>query len=128
MQQLPNANVPGVHTSRPASNQTIGTCVRADAGNRTTFSAVSDAFGCIMKVNVRFFARAKDIVGAETVTVELEPNATIADLRSVLAEKYDSMKPMAHSLLFAIGTDYVQNDAVVQPDDEVVCFPPVSGG
>jgi molybdopterin synthase sulfur carrier subunit len=81
-----------------------------------------------MNVQVRFFAGAKEIVGAEQVTVELNNPSTIGDLRAKLAELYKKLHPMASSLLFAIRTDYVTNSVVIEPDSEVVCFPPVSGG
>lgn len=86
-----------------------------------------------MKVQVRFFAKAKDIVGSEQATVELlsdgpGQSATIADLRTALVDEYAELKPMAASLLFAVGTDYVVDSVVLQPECQVVCFPPVSGG
>lgn len=81
-----------------------------------------------MNVQVRFFAKAKDIVGADQATVELSGTPTIGNLRSTLGEQYHELQTMAASLLFAVGTDYVTDSAVLNSDSDVVCFPPVSGG
>ena len=38
-----------------------------------------------MTTRVRLFARARDLAGAEALSVELPPGATVADLRRKLA-------------------------------------------
>jgi len=81
-----------------------------------------------MNVRIRFFAGAKEIAGAEQLTIEMQSPSTIGDLRVKLTELREEFQQVASSLLFAIGTDYVTNSFVIEPDCEVVCFPPVSGG
>lgn len=81
-------------------------------------------------VTIRLFAAAKERAGAETVTVSLPAPARIGELRTALAETIPALRPLAAHLLFAVGTEYASDDAIVPDSDsgEVVAFPPVSGG
>lgn len=81
-----------------------------------------------MNVTVKLFARAKDLAGAETVEVELPVNATIGDLRTQLRERFPNLATLAPALLFAQGTDYADDGTPIDPQAELACFPPVSGG
>ncbi|MGH7127922.1 MAG: MoaD/ThiS family protein [Planctomycetaceae bacterium] len=81
-----------------------------------------------MTLTVRLFARARDIAGAESVALELPDSATVADLRAALVERYPPMRPLADSLLIAVGTDYAAESKRLAPADQIACFPPVSGG
>lgn len=81
-----------------------------------------------MKVTVKLFARARDLAGAETIDVQLPVGATIADLRLQLREQYPSLAGLIPSLLFACGTDYIDDSATIAADSDLACFPPVSGG
>jgi len=81
-----------------------------------------------MNVNVKLFARARDVAGADCVTVELPEPARVGDLRAALCERYPDLRPLARSLLISLGIDYAKDDAPIRPGDELACFPPVSGG
>lgn len=81
-----------------------------------------------MSVTVRLFARARDVVGAESVRVSVPIGARVADLRVALGEVCPSLHPLVPHLLFAIGTDYASDETLVPRDGELVAFPPVSGG
>lgn len=81
-----------------------------------------------MKLNVKLFARAKDIAGSATVEVELDDSATVAALRERLVTQFPGLKPMAASLLIAVGNDYADDSMVLSESADVACFPPVSGG
>ena len=79
-------------------------------------------------MNVRLFARAKDLAGAEFVTLQLGPPATIGTVRSALLEHCPALKPIAGSLMAAVNADYASDDRVISNDCEIAFFPPVSGG
>ncbi len=81
-----------------------------------------------MKISVRVFARARDIIGADTVPVELPDSSTVADLRTALAEQHPGLQPLAPNLHVAIGNDYATDDHPLTSSDDVAVFPPVSGG
>jgi sulfur-carrier protein len=81
-----------------------------------------------MRVEVRLFARARDAAGAERVTVELPAQARVSNLRSALAASFPNLAPLAPSLLVAVGTNYADDDLLLDSRSEIACFPPVSGG
>ncbi len=81
-----------------------------------------------MKVDIRLFARARDLAGSPSVTVDLPDRANVADLKLALGEKSPALRAMLPQLLVAIGTDYASDDTQIQEGAEVACFPPVSGG
>ena len=89
---------------------------------------MTDSTTGLRDVTVRLFAAAKDRAGAETVTVCVPAAATIGDVRAALAETVPGVRPLVSHLLFAVGTDYAPDTAVVPNSGEVVAFPPVSGG
>jgi len=81
-----------------------------------------------MQLDVRLFARARDLAGAEMVAVELPDGATVGDLKTALASQYPVLDPIVAHLHVAIGTDYADDAAVLDASNQVTCFPPVSGG
>lgn len=81
-----------------------------------------------MKIQVRLFARARDLAGANHVDVELPPGSTVADLRSALTEQEPRLASLAPALLVAVDNHYAADSAPLHAGAEVACFPPVSGG
>ena len=81
-----------------------------------------------MKLDVRLFAQARDLAGAEHVSVELPDSSTVADLRAAVAAQDPQLAPLTRNLLIAIGTDYASDESMLSPDADIACFPPVSGG
>ena len=81
-----------------------------------------------MTVQVLLFAGLRDLVGSETVTVELIPDATIADLRQMLAINYPELAALANRSQVAVNYEFAENDRIIQKTDELALIPPVSGG
>ncbi len=81
-----------------------------------------------MNVDVIFFALARELVGQEQLSVELENSATIKDLRVRLAEVAPSLSKVLPQLYMAVGENYVDDATPLIPGAQVACFPPVSGG
>lgn len=81
-----------------------------------------------MKVELVFFAMARDLAGGEKREVDIPPDATVDDLRTALGEAIPALAPLAPRLLFARGVEYLDASARLAENDTIVCFPPVSGG
>ena len=81
-----------------------------------------------MNVEVKLFARARDLVGAERVQLKLPPAARVIDMRGALAERFPALRPLVPTLLVALGTEYADDATAIDPAVEIACFPPVSGG
>lgn len=81
-----------------------------------------------VRVPVRLFARFREAAGRDRVEVEVPDGATVAEVWSALTAVHPALAPYRPHTLFAVGNEYVGADHPVQPGEEVVCFPPVSGG
>jgi molybdopterin converting factor subunit 1 len=81
-----------------------------------------------VRVNVRLFARLRDLVGTGELPREVEPGATVASVWDALAGDYPAIAPYAASISCAVNADYARMTATVNDGDEVAFLPPVSGG
>jgi molybdopterin converting factor subunit 1 len=81
-----------------------------------------------MTCRVRLFARAKDLAGADTVTVTLLPGATVADLRRQLAADRPSLADLLPRCAVAVGGEFAEDSLTLPLGAEVALLPPVSGG
>jgi MoaE-MoaD fusion protein len=82
-----------------------------------------------MRVRVRLFALLRERAGAETVEVELDEGATVADALARLAE-LDGLGEAIERLpvRMAVNRDYADAATRLSADDELALIPPVSGG
>jgi len=81
-----------------------------------------------VNVQVRLFAVARELAGADTVDVAVSESCTVAELRQALASQVPALAKLLPGVLFAIGSEYVADNAIVPDKAEVACIPPVSGG
>jgi molybdopterin synthase sulfur carrier subunit len=80
-----------------------------------------------MKVNIQLFGITRDIVGQNQHQLNLNEPANVADLLQQLKNEFPELNRLT-SLLIAINAEYADNQAVINPNDEVALIPPVSGG
>jgi molybdopterin converting factor subunit 1 len=81
-----------------------------------------------MKVHVRLFARAKDIVGADAVSLELPDGARVNDLRRRLTVDHPTLAALLERSAIAVENEFADDDVVLSPLAEIALLPPVSGG
>ncbi len=81
-----------------------------------------------MKLNVKLFAVAKQLVGTEQVVVELPSSATVGGLRAALCEQHPQLALVVSNSLFAVNSEFADDQTAIPCDAEVACIPPVSGG
>lgn len=78
-----------------------------------------------MRIRVKAYGIASDIAGR---SFELQVDGdTVGDVRKALFSAYPAMGNLA-SLLIAVNEAYAGDNVRVDPGDEVVLIPPVSGG
>lgn len=80
-----------------------------------------------MKVKLKAFGIAKDILKRSNLEIEMEDNALISDVKSKLIKQYPDFSKLK-SLRFAVNEDYQSDSFTLKNNDEVVIIPPVSGG
>ena len=77
-----------------------------------------------MSITIQFFASLREQTGQSQTSL---PYDSPLDVLSVWAKATNNMK-MPDNTLCAINMEYVKTDAMVNDDDEVAFFPPVTGG
>ena len=81
-----------------------------------------------MRVNVKLFARLRDIAGAGELECEVPAGSTVGDVWAILGQRFPSLSPFAASISCAVNAEYARMNAPVANGDEVAFLPPVSGG
>lgn len=83
-------------------------------------------------MRIRYFAWLRHRIGSAEETVELPPEVrSVVALKAWLAERHPAFKEALAAkgiVRCAVNQDYVPDDALLQPTDEVAFFPPVTGG
>jgi molybdopterin converting factor subunit 1 len=81
-----------------------------------------------VRVRVHLFARYREVAGQEQVDLELPEGGTVEAAWSAIVGRYPALAQYRPFTLFAVGHEYVEDDRVLKPGDELCLFPPVSGG
>ena len=79
-------------------------------------------------MNVRLFARLRDIAGASDLARELPRGATVDTVWNLLADEHPDMAAYRGAVSVAVNAEYARMDARIADGDEVAFLPPVSGG
>ena len=81
-----------------------------------------------MNIQVLFFGAARDAVDANQLELSLDAPATVASAFRKLVESFPALERFGRSLLFAVNQEYATPDTLLNENDELAIFPPVSGG
>ncbi|MFY0627187.1 MAG: MoaD/ThiS family protein [Reichenbachiella sp.] len=80
-----------------------------------------------MLIKVIAFGIARDILGGNEITMEIDSNKTVDSALKLIIHKYPEFGKLS-SLRMAVNESYVENDYSIKEGDELVLIPPVSGG
>ena len=80
-----------------------------------------------MKITVLLFGIIRDIIGENTLELDLEKAILIGQLKQDLLKKYNNLQQYSNFSI-AVNEEYVDLNYVLQPNDIVALIPPVSGG
>lgn len=81
-----------------------------------------------IQITVLCFAGLKEKIGAARVCLSLDAGSTCAQFKEQLITAYPKIQALSSHLLVARDGKYIDDSVVVQHEDELACFPPVSGG
>jgi len=81
-----------------------------------------------MKVRVKLFAAAKELVGRDTLEIEVPAGATIASVRAALIAAVPELDRIVSHSLWAVGAEYVSHNTPITEQSDLALIPPVSGG
>lgn len=81
-------------------------------------------------ITVRFFARLREELDTETLTIEAKPGLTAGDVLADLAGKGGCWRQLQgdQPVMIAINQAMAKPGSPVQAGDELAFFPPVTGG
>jgi len=86
----------------------------------------------MIAIKVTFFANFKEILDSASIEIELDNGAKIADLCAILAKNGDNWAEVFTSartkVKVACNQQMAEMSTVLQANDEVAFFPPVTGG
>jgi molybdopterin synthase sulfur carrier subunit len=77
-----------------------------------------------MAIKIRYFASLKDNLGRSEDQVCDTGALSVREVWQLV----NADKPLPDNVLSAVNMEYVERDHIVQDDDEVAFFPPVTGG
>jgi len=80
-----------------------------------------------IQITIVAFGIARDIIGGNSMKLNLEEGSTASSAMAILKEKYPDFEKL-NSLKLAINEEYVDDHQFIHANDELVLIPPVSGG
>lgn len=84
-----------------------------------------------MKINLRFFASVRELVGKGQEVLEVAAPLTVGEVRTLLIArggKWEQALAQGRALRMAHNQVMCDADTVIAQGDEVAFFPPVTGG
>jgi len=81
-----------------------------------------------MQVQVRLFARYRELAGTGTICVDVPDSSTALDVFDRVAARYPDMQAMRASTLMAVDQEFVKPHTELRDGEELALMPPVSGG
>jgi len=81
-----------------------------------------------VKIRVLFFGAARDAVDTNPLEISIPAPATVSSAFRNLVARFSGLERFGRSLLFAVNQEYATPETVLQENDELAVFPPVSGG
>ncbi len=81
-----------------------------------------------MQIRVQFYSQLRDLAGCQTLDVDLDQGATVADLLEQLYQQLPALRGHDKSILVGAGVEFVERDYEIKPGDEIAVMPPVQGG
>lgn len=81
-----------------------------------------------MRIQVHLFARAKDLAGAEIVTLDVPEELSAKELRRHLVETVPKLTDLLPRCAVAVNNEFAEEDTPIPANAEVAVLPPVSGG
>lgn len=79
-------------------------------------------------MNVKLFARLRELVGAGDLVLDVAGASTVADVWAALVAAHPAAAAYTRSMSCAVNLEYARMTSAVAEGDEVAFLPPVSGG
>ena len=77
---------------------------------------------------VHLFAGARELAGADSISVEMPTGTTVGELRRVLSRCQPALLPLLVRSRIALNREFAEDSAIIPEGVELALIPPVSGG
>jgi molybdopterin converting factor small subunit len=81
-----------------------------------------------MQINVKLFARAKELAGTGELVLNVPDGCDVRAAKAALVERYPELRTLMPILLIAVDGNYATDATRLSESCEFAGFPPVSGG
>ena len=81
-----------------------------------------------MRLRVRYFASIREFTGLREEQLEVPDGSTAEALKREAQRLHASLRGQEENILVAVNGSFVDPKRVLEAEDEVAFFPPVSGG
>ncbi len=81
-----------------------------------------------MRIQVRAFARTRELLGSGSIDLELPAGSTVADAWIALEARSPLLRDLAASTRLARNARIVKREDALADGDELALLPPVGGG
>lgn len=82
----------------------------------------------VMTITIKLFAAYQEAYGMPELVMQVLEGTTVAEVRDRLIAEHPELAQWRDLTRFGVNLQFVEANAVLQPGDEVVLIPPVSGG
>lgn len=79
-----------------------------------------------MRIKVLFFASFREIVGTNSLELDVDDGETTANIFATLCEQYPLLQQ--GSVAMAVNKTYITDATQLKDGDELALLPPISGG
>ena len=80
-----------------------------------------------MRIKILLFGITRDIIGENSIEIELALGISVIDLQQILKKKYSGLNDI-ENFAVAVNEEYASGEYVIQEKDVIAIIPPVSGG
>ena len=81
-----------------------------------------------MKIQVKFYAQLRDLIGVPELDFELVEGATVRELLEKIYTQRPALRAHDKSILIGAGLEFVDRNYRLKPGEKIAIMPPVQGG
>ncbi len=80
------------------------------------------------EINVKFFSHLKEKAGVDAISMQIEPNNTIADLKQQVIAAYPALDTHLTNILILIDSQIAIDEDIIPAGSTVSFMTPIGGG